>query len=145
MKIGTTKELKNHEYRVGLTPDNAAVLVNDGHTVYVETQAGEGAGFSDDMYKEAGAVIVDTPAEVFAECDMVIKVKEPEACEYQYLREGQILFTYLHLAPNPELADALLKSGVKAVAYETITDSEGNPRRLRGSAGADYCEHRLSR
>ena len=85
MKIGTTKELKNHEYRVGLTPDNAAVLVNDGHTVLVETQAGEGAGFSDDMYREAGAIIVNTPAEVFAECDMVIKVKEPEACEYQYL------------------------------------------------------------
>ena len=131
MKIGTTKELKNHEYRVGLTPDNAAVLVNDGHTVLVETQAGEGAGFSDDMYREAGAIIVNTPAEVFAECDMVIKVKEPEACEYQYLREGQILFTYLHLAPNPELADALLKSGVKAVAYETITDSEGNLPCLR--------------
>ena len=131
MKIGTTKELKNHEYRVGLTPDNAAVLVNDGHIVYVETNAGEGAGFSDDMYKEAGAIIMDTPAEVFAECDMIIKVKEPEACEYQYLREGQILFTYLHLAPNPELADALLKSGVKAVAYETITDSEGNLPCLR--------------
>ena len=131
MKIGTTKELKNHEYRVGLTPDNAAVLVNDGHTVYVETNAGEGAGFSDDMYKEAGAIIMDTPAEVFAECDMIIKVKEPETCEYQYLREGQILFTYLHLAPNPELAEALLNSGVKAVAYETITDAEGNLPCLR--------------
>lgn len=117
MIIGTTKELKNHEYRVGLTPDNAAVLIGDGHTVYVETQAGEGAGFSDEMYKEAGAIIMDTPAEVYAACDMIIKVKEPETCEYQYLREGQILFTYLHLAPNPELADALLKSGVKAVAY----------------------------
>ena len=82
MIIGTTKELKNHEYRVGLTPDNAAVLIGDGHTVYVETQAGEGAGFSDEMYKEAGAIIMDTPAEVYAACDMIIKVKEPEACEY---------------------------------------------------------------
>lgn len=131
MKIGTTRELKNHEYRVGLTPDNAAVLVSDGHIVYVETNAGEGAGFTDDMYKEAGAIIVDTPAEVFAQSDMIIKVKEPESCEYKYLREGQILFTYLHLAPNPELAATLLKSGVKAVAYETITDSEGNLPCLR--------------
>lgn len=131
MKIGTTRELKNHEYRVGLTPDNAAVLVSDGHCVYVETNAGEGAGFTDSMYEEAGAVIVKTPEEVFAQCDMIIKVKEPEPCEYGYLREGQILFTYLHLAPNPELAEALLKSGVKAVAYETITDSEGNLPCLR--------------
>lgn len=131
MKIGTTKELKNHEYRVGITPDNAAAFISEGHTVYVETNAGEGAGFSDDMYKEAGAIILHTPAEVFAQCDMIIKVKEPESCEYGYLREGQILFTYLHLAPNPELANALMSSGVKAVAYETITDAEGNLPCLR--------------
>lgn len=131
MKIGTTRELKNHEYRVGLTPDNAAVLIADGHKVFVETNAGEGAGFTDLMYENAGAVIVKTPEEVFAQCDMIIKVKEPEPCEYGYLKDGQILFTYLHLAPNPELANALLKSGVKAVAYETITDSEGNLPCLR--------------
>lgn len=131
MVIGTTKEIKNHEYRVGLIPDNAAAFVADGHTVYVETKAGEGVGFTDDMYKEAGAIIVDTPAEVFEKCDMVIKVKEPEPCEYGYLREGQILFTYLHIAPNPSLGEALLKSGVKAVAYETITDGEGNLPCLR--------------
>ena len=126
MIIGTTKELKNHEYRVGLIPDNAAVFVADGHTVYVETGAGEGAGFSDEMYKEAGAIILDTPAEVYEKSDMIIKVKEPEPCEYGFLKENQILFTYLHLAPNPGLAEALINRGVKAVAYETITDADGN-------------------
>lgn len=131
MVIGTTKELKNHEYRVGLTPDNVAYFASKGHTVYVETHAGEGAGFSDAEYKEAGAVILDTPAEVFAKADMIVKVKEPEECEYDYLREGQILFTYLHLAPNPGLAKALMDRGVKAVAFETITDAEGNLPCLR--------------
>lgn len=131
MIIGTTKELKNHEYRVGLTPDNVSDYVAKGHTVYVETHAGEGANFSDDEYAAAGAVIVDTPAEVFAKADMIVKVKEPEPCEYQYLREGQILYTYLHLAANPELANVLLERGVKAVAFETITDADGNLPCLR--------------
>ena len=131
MIIGTTKELKNHEYRVGLTPDNVSAYVADGHTVYVETHAGEGAGFTDEMYKEAGAVILDTPAEVFAQADMIVKVKEPEECEWQYLREGQILYTYLHLAPNPELTKVLMERGVKAVAFETITDEQGNLPCLR--------------
>ena len=131
MIIGTTKELKNHEYRVGLTPDNVSAYVAKGHTVYVETHAGEGANFSDDEYAAAGAVIVDTPAEVFAKADMIVKVKEPEPCEYQYLREGQILYTYLHLAANPELAKVLLERGVKAVAFETITDADGNLPCLR--------------
>lgn len=131
MIIGTTKELKNHEYRVGLTPDNVSAYVADGHKVYVETHAGEGAGFTDDMYIAAGALILNTPAEVFAKADMIVKVKEPEACEYDYLREGQILYTYLHLAPNPELTEALMTKGVKAVAFETITDAEGNLPCLR--------------
>ena len=131
MIIGTTKELKNHEYRVGLTPDNVFDYVAKGHTVYVETHAGEGANFSDDEYAAAGAVIVDTPAEVFAKADMIVKVKEPEPCEYQYLREGQILYTYLHLAANPELAKVLLERGIKAVAFETITDADGNLPCLR--------------
>lgn len=131
MIIGTTKELKNHEYRVGLTPDNVSDYVAKGHTVYVETHAGEGANFSDDEYAAAGAVIIDTPAEVFAKADMIVKVKEPEPCEYQYLREGQILYTYLHLAANPELASVLLERGVKAVAFETITDADGNLPCLR--------------
>lgn len=131
MKIGTTKELKNHEYRVGLTPDNVAELVKDGHEVYVETRAGEAVGFSDEEYINAGATVLGTPVEVFSTVDMIVKVKEPEPCEYEYLRPGQILYTYLHLAPNPELADALIKRGVKAVAYETITDEEGNLPCLR--------------
>lgn len=131
MKIGTTKELKNHEYRVGITPDNAAAFVADGHVVYVETKAGEGAGFSDEMYKAAGAVILNTPGEVFEKSEMIIKVKEPEPCEYMYLREGQILFTYLHLAPNLPLGDALMQRGVTAIAYETITDDAGNLPCLR--------------
>lgn len=131
MKIGTTKELKNHEYRVGITPDNAAAFVADGHSVYVETGAGAGVGFTDEMYKEAGAEILNTPAEVFSVSDMIIKVKEPEPCEYGYLREGQILFTYLHLAPNPALAQTLIDRGVKAVAYETITDEDDNLPCLR--------------
>lgn len=131
MIIGTTKELKNHEYRVGLTPDNVLSYVSDGHTVYVETHAGEGAGFTDEMYRHAGAVILDTPQEVFAKADMIVKVKEPEACEYELLREGQILYTYLHLAPNPALTQTLMERGVKAVAFETITDSDGNLPCLR--------------
>ncbi|MBQ9915011.1 MAG: alanine dehydrogenase, partial [Clostridia bacterium] len=103
MIIGTTKELKNHEYRVGLTPDNVGAFVAKGHTVYVEKGAGAGAGFPDEEYKEAGGIILDTPAEIFAKADMIVKVKEPEECEYELLREGQILYTYLHLAPNPGL------------------------------------------
>ncbi len=131
MRIGTTKELKNHEYRVGLTPDNVAALVSRGHEVYVETKAGEGAYFADEEYAAAGATILATPGEVFELCDMIIKVKEPEEEEYKYLREGQILYTYLHLAPNKPLADALIAKGVKAVAYETLVDAEGNLPCLR--------------
>lgn len=131
MIIGTTKELKNHEYRVGLIPDNVSAFVAKGHKVYVEKGAGEGAGFSDEDYAAAGAVLLDTAAEVFAISEMIVKVKEPEECEYEYLREGQILFTYLHLAPNPGLAETLMNKGVKAVAYETITDRDGNLPCLR--------------
>jgi len=131
MRIGTTRELKNHEYRVGLTPDNVQALVKAGHQVFVETHAGEGASFPDAEYAAAGATILATPAEVFATCDMVIKVKEPEEEEYQYLREGLILFTYLHLAPNKGLTEALMAKGVKAVAYETLQDAEGNLPCLR--------------
>ena len=131
MIIGTTKELKNHEYRVGLTPDNVFAFTSKGHTVYVETLAGEGAGFSDDEYRKAGATVLSTPAEVFAKADMIVKVKEPEECEYGYLRRGQILFTYLHLAPNPKLANTLMEKGVSAVAFETITDGQGNLPCLR--------------
>ena len=109
MIVGTTKELKNHEYRVGLTPDNVSAYVAKGHTVYVETRAGEGCGFSDEDYRNAGGIVVDTAAEVYAKAEMIVKVKEPEPSEYNLLRENQILFTYLHLAPNPRLAKALNK------------------------------------
>lgn len=131
MRIGTTKELKNHEYRVGLTPGNVRALVKSGHEIFVETGAGDGAHFSDAEYVSAGATILSTGAETFAKCDMIVKVKEPEPQEYDYLREGQILFTYLHLAPNRPLADALIAKGVKAVAYETLRDAQGNLPCLR--------------
>ena len=131
MIIGTTKELKNHEYRVGLTPDNVQDYVAHGHTVYVETGAGEGAGFTDAEYLNAGAVIAQTPREVYEKAQMIVKVKEPEPQEYDYFKKGQILFTYLHLAPNPELARMLMEKGIKAVAYETIRDRMGNLPCLR--------------
>ena len=131
MKIGTTKELKNHEYRVGLTPDNVMAYVAHGHEVFVETGAGVGAGFADEEYINAGAKILATPKEVFDTCEMIVKVKEPEECEYDYLRKGQILYTYLHLAANKPLADTLIERGVKAVAFETITDNAGNLPCLR--------------
>lgn len=131
MIIGTTRELKNHEYRVGLTPDNTAAYVAEGHTVLVETGAGIGSGFSDAMYSAAGAKILPTAAEVYGAADMIVKVKEPEPCEYPLLREGQILYTYLHLASNKELAKLLCDRGVKAVAYETIRDKNGNLPCLR--------------
>ena len=131
MIIGTTKELKNHEYRVGITPDHVKSFVKDGHTVYVEKNAGKAAGFIDSMYIEAGATILETAKEVFDICDMIIKVKEPIECEYELLRENQILYTYLHLAPNPELTKVLMDKKVKAVAYETIEDENGNLPCLR--------------
>ncbi len=131
MIIGSTKELKNNEFRVGLTPDNAAAMIADGHTVLIETGAGDGAGFSDQEYVNAGCQVLDTAKAVFDGADMIIKVKEPENDEVELLHEGQILFTYLHLAPNKPLADTLLRKGVKAVAYETITDKEGNLPCLR--------------
>lgn len=131
MIIGTTKELKNHEYRVGLTPDNVSFYTSKGHTVYVETNAGLGAGFRDEDYIAAGGKILPAAKAVYEKCDMLVKVKEPEACEYEMLRPGQILYTYLHLAANAELAQALIRRDVKAVAFETITDEQGNLPCLR--------------
>ncbi len=131
MIIGTTKELKNHEYRVGLTPDNVVTYVSHGHTVLVEKNAGAGAGFEDNDYIQAGAQIINTAAEVFAKADMIVKVKELEECEYDLVREGQILYTYLHLASNEKLAKVLMDKKVKAVAFETITDAAGNLPCLR--------------
>lgn len=131
MKVGTTKELKNHEYRVGLTPDNVAEYIKHGHEVFVETGAGVGAGFPDKEYEEVGAKILGTSKEVFDTCDMIVKVKELEECEYDLVHEGQILYTYLHLASNKKFAEVLMKKGIKAVAFETVTDGMGNLPCLR--------------
>ncbi len=131
MIIGCSKELKNHEYRVGLTPDNVAAYVSHGHQVYIETNAGVGAGFEDNDYINAGAKILKTAKEVFDKAEMIVKVKEPEECEYDLLHKDQILYTYLHLAANKPLADVLIKKGVKAVAFETITDENNNLPCLR--------------
>jgi alanine dehydrogenase len=125
MLVGVPKEIKNHEYRVGLTPGAIREYVAAGHTAIVQTDAGAGIGASDDVYRAAGAEIVDTAQEVFARAEMVVKVKEPQPSEWVQLREDQILFTYLHLAPDPEQAKGLMASGVTAVAYETVTDQHG--------------------
>lgn len=121
MRIGSPRELKNHEDRVGLTPESASELVAHGHEVWIETGAGTGIGASDEAYRLSGATIVDTAQEIYAGCELVVKVKEPLAEERAQLRAGQVLFTYLHLAPDaPQTAD-LLASGVTAIAYETVT------------------------
>lgn len=125
MLIGCPKEIKPQEYRVGLTPHAAAEAIAHGHQVIVETGAGEGSGFTDDAYHAIGAEVVATADEVFVRADMVVKVKEPQAVERAKLREGQVLFTYLHLAPDPEQTRDLIDSGVTAIAYETVTDREG--------------------
>ena len=125
MLIGCPREIKNQEYRVGITPMAAQEAIAHGHRVIVQSGAGAGSGFPDDDYSNLGVEIVDNPNEVFARADMVVKVKEPQAAERAQLREGQILFTYLHLAPDPDQTNDLLKSGVTAIAYETVTDSAG--------------------
>ena len=121
MLLGVPKEIKTHEYRVGLTTGSVLEQVHHGHQVIVQSGAGEGIGLSDDMYREAGAEVVSTAAEVFERAEMVVKVKEPQPAECEMLREGQVLFTYLHLAPDPGQTRALLDSGCIAIAYETVT------------------------
>ncbi|MCT7375308.1 alanine dehydrogenase [Chelativorans salis] len=125
MRVGCPKEIKNHEYRVGLTPGSVREYVAHGHEVLVETGAGAGIGADDNAYRAAGAAITKTAEEVFARADMVVKVKEPQASEWVQLREDQILYTYLHLAPDPEQTKGLVASGVTAIAYETVTDERG--------------------
>lgn len=126
MLIGVPKEIKVHEYRVGLTPEAVREYVARGHSVIVETTAGEGISKDDDTYRAAGAQIVDSAAEIFARAEMVVKVKEPQPSEWVQLREGQILFTYLHLAPDPDQARGLMEAGVSAVAYETVAAPDGS-------------------
>jgi len=125
MYIGVPKEIKDNEFRVGVTPGSAREYVAHGHDVFIQTGAGEGIGASDDVYSAIGAKIVDTAEEVFERADMIVKVKEPQSNEWVQLREGQILYTYLHLAPDPEQTRGLLASGCTAIAYETVTDTSG--------------------
>ena len=148
MRIGVPKEIKNHEYRVGLPPAGVFELVSHGHEVMIETSAGDGAGFSNEDYVAAGATIVDTPATIFAECDLIVKVKEPQPDECRQLRPGQLLFTYLHLAADRQQTDLLMESGATCIAYETVEGVNGGlpllapmseiAGRLAAQAGGDF-------
>ena len=150
MRVGVPKEIKDHEYRVGLVPSSVAELVRHGHEVLVERGAGLGAGLDDDLYIAAGARIALDADAVFADAELVVKVKEPLPAERTRLRRGQVLFTYLHLAPDPEQTRALLASGVTAIAYETVTSPAGGlplltpmseiAGRLAPQVGARYLE-----
>ena len=125
MIVGLPKEIKDNEYRVGLTPAGVRALTDARHKVVVERDAGAGSGFENELYERAGATILDSPDEVWEQGEMIVKVKEPIAPEYPRMREGQLLFTYLHLAPDPKQTEALLKNKVTGIAYETITDRRG--------------------
>ncbi len=150
MKIGVPKEIKQHEYRVGMTPQCVRAYRQDGHEVLVESGAGEGSGYVDREYDESGATLTDDRARIFKSCDMIVKVKEPLPEEYSFLKEGQLLFTYLHLAANRELAEVLMKRGVTSIAYETIELDDGSlpcltpmseiAGRLSVQEGAKYLE-----
>ncbi len=151
MIIGVPKEIKNHEYRVGLTPRSVKECVSKGHKVLTQTNAGVGIGASDDEYSACGAEIISTAAEIFGTAEMIVKVKEPQASEIAMLREGQILYTYLHLAPDPEQTKGLVGSGAICIAYETVTSSRGGlpllapmskvAGRMAVQAGAHFLEH----
>ena len=153
MKIGCTKEIKNNEFRVGITPDNARAYIAAGHEVYIEKGAGNGSGFSDDEYTAAGAVIIDDPAKVWEVSEMMIKVKEPLESEYPLFHEGLILYTYLHLAADKEQTDALLAGKVQGVAYETLQEKDNSlpllvpmsqiAGRLSIQEGAKYLEKKF--
>jgi len=150
MLVGVPKEIKNHEYRVGLTPAAVKEFVSHGHSVLVETNAGDAIGFTDEMYVEAGAAIASTAEQVFAEAEMIVKVKEPQPNECKMLRKGQTLYTYLHLAPDPTQTKLLVESGATCIAYETVTDDRGGlpllapmsevAGRMSVQAGAHYLE-----
>ena len=151
MIIGVPKEIKNHEYRVGLTPRSVKEFINHGHKVLVQTNAGVGIGASDQEYADTGAEIIATAKEVFDTAEMIVKVKEPQTEEIAMLREGQILYTYLHLAPDPEQTKGLVESGAICVAYETVTSPRGGlpllapmskvAGRMAVQAGAHFLEH----
>ncbi len=151
MLIGVPKEIKNHEYRVGMTPTSVREAVRHGHQLWVETNAGAGIGASDADYVQAGAKIIPAAAEIFARADMIVKVKEPQAKERKMLRPGQILYTYLHLAPDPAQTKDLVASGAICIAYETVTSPRGGlpwlapmsqgAGRMAGQAGA-HCREK---
>jgi alanine dehydrogenase len=150
MLVGVPKEIKNHEYRVGLTPAAVKEFVAHGHQVMVETNAGTAIGFTDELYQNAGAMIVDTAEQIFAEAEMIVKVKEPQPSECKQLRKGQTLYTYLHLAPDPVQTELLIASSATCIAYETVTDRNGGlpllapmsevAGRMSVQAGAHYLE-----
>lgn len=150
MKVGCVKEIKKQEYRVGLTPDNVKAYVMAGNEVFVERDAGIGSGFSTEEYEKAGATILDTAKEVWDTCEMIVKVKEPLEDEYGYFHEGLIVYTYLHLAADRALTEAMLEAKIKGVAYETLKDNKGNlplltpmsqiAGRLSVQEGAKYLE-----
>ena len=150
MRVGVPKEIKNNEFRVGLVPSTVAALVARGHTVMVETQAGVGAGLPDDDYRKAGAEIVASAEPIFERAELIVKVKEPLAVERRKLKRGQVLFTYLHLAPDPEQTKDLMAAGIVAIAYETVTDAHGRlpllvpmsevAGRMAAQVGAQYLE-----
>ncbi|EMD83849.1 alanine dehydrogenase [Pacificimonas flava] len=150
MKIGVPKEIKVHEYRVGMTPTSAFELIQAGHDVYVETNAGGGIDFSDADYEAVGAKVLPTPEAVFETAEMIVKVKEPQLHECAWLRPHHVLFTYLHLAADKPQAEAIMKSGATAIAYETVTGPDGRlpllspmsqvAGRLSVQAGAHYLE-----
>ncbi|HEX5707446.1 MAG TPA: alanine dehydrogenase [Pyrinomonadaceae bacterium] len=150
MIVGLPKEIKDNEYRVGMTPAGVRALTDAGHTVHVERGAGEGSGFEDDLYEKAGAQLIGSADDVWGGADMIVKVKEPIAPEYPRMREGLLLFTYLHLAPDPKQTEALLQNKVTGVAYETITDRRGTlplltpmsevAGRMAVQVGAQYLE-----
>jgi len=151
MLIGVPKEVKNHEYRVGLAPASVREVVAHGHRVLVESNAGEGIGSTDDEYRTAGAEIAASPHEIFEQAEMIVKVKEPQVTERKMLREGQVLFTYLHLAPDPAQTQDLIDSGAVCIAYETVTSPRGGlpllapmskvAGRMAVQAGAYCLEH----
>ena len=153
MKVGCVKEIKNNEFRVGMTPDNVRAYVDAGHEVYVERDAGVGSGFSTEEYRLAGAVILETAREVWDVSEMMIKVKEPLEEEYPYFHRDLILFTYLHLAADKPQMEALMAAGVKGVAYETLMERDGSlpllapmsqiAGRLSIQEGAKYLEKKF--
>lgn len=150
MKVGTVTEIKKHEYRVGLTPKSAKAFIDHGHLVYVQRGAGDGSGYGDEIYEQAGCTLLDTAKEVFDICEMIVKVKEPLEPEYRLIRENQIIYTYLHLAADKALTHAMLESKGIGIAFETIRDRNGGlpclkpmsqiAGRLSVQEGAKYLE-----